>query len=136
GDKTRRPTKQLPTAEISPALKPDRPPVTRAAVPAHSIDGTKLWRRTLPDPNEERQSAIVCSHFSGRGEADPNALRRPILKPGQSRTDAMIMTLPSGRARDGARRPGSDASDVLIDPRILLIDDNQAIHEDIRKILD
>ena len=48
----------------------------------------------------------------------------------------MIMTLPSGRRRDGAVRPGSDASDVLIDPRILLIDDNQAIHEDIRKILD
>jgi CheY-like chemotaxis protein len=32
--------------------------------------------------------------------------------------------------------PGSDAADLLIDPRILLIDDNQAIHEDIRKILD
>jgi two-component system, NtrC family, sensor kinase len=43
------------------------------------------------------------------------------------------MTLPSGPGRD-EERPGSD--DLLIDPRILLIDDNQAIHEDIRKILE
>jgi CheY-like chemotaxis protein len=35
-----------------------------------------------------------------------------------------------------ADRSGSDTSDLLIDPRILLIDDNQAIHEDIRKILE
>ena len=33
-------------------------------------------------------------------------------------------------------RSGSDVNDLLIDPRILLIDDNQAIHEDIRKILE
>lgn len=45
------------------------------------------------------------------------------------------MTLLPGAGREGDR-PGSDTSDLLIDPRILLIDDNQAIHEDIRKILE
>jgi two-component system NtrC family sensor kinase len=45
------------------------------------------------------------------------------------------MSFTPGAGREG-QRPGPETSDVLIDPRILLIDDNQAIHEDIRKILE
>ena len=45
------------------------------------------------------------------------------------------MTDASGAGLHGDRS-GSDVNDLLIDPRILLIDDNQAIHEDIRKILE
>jgi two-component system NtrC family sensor kinase len=41
----------------------------------------------------------------------------------------------AGGDQDRRRAAGSPA-DVLIDPRILVVDDNEAIHEDIRKILD
>jgi two-component system NtrC family sensor kinase len=47
----------------------------------------------------------------------------------------MGMTLAPGAADDGDSS-STELSDVMIDPRILLIDDNQAIHEDIRKILE
>src|SRR5690348_16579723 len=41
---------------------------------------------------------------------------------------------PTGENQDEQRSAG-DPADVLMDPRILVIDDNEAIHEDVRKIL-
>src|SRR3954469_19634533 len=36
----------------------------------------------------------------------------------------------------GRRRTAGGPAEVLIDPRILVVDDNPAIHDDVRKILD
>jgi two-component system NtrC family sensor kinase len=42
---------------------------------------------------------------------------------------------PTGGEQDRRRSAGGPA-EVLIDPRILVVDDNEAIHDDVRKILD
>src|SRR3954468_8585584 len=42
---------------------------------------------------------------------------------------------PTGGDHEEQRTAGGPA-EVLIDPRILVVDDNQAIHDDVRKILD
>src|SRR4051812_15947774 len=42
---------------------------------------------------------------------------------------------PEAGENEGAPSDGESPSDVLMDPRILVIDDNEAIHEDVRKIL-
>jgi two-component system NtrC family sensor kinase len=49
--------------------------------------------------------------------------------------DPGMSAAPAGGDQDRRRAAGSPA-DVLIDPRILVVDDNEAIHDDIRKILD
>jgi CheY-like chemotaxis protein len=47
----------------------------------------------------------------------------------------MISSMGGTPDATGERR-GRGPADVLIDPRVLVVDDNQAIHDDVRKILD
>jgi two-component system, NtrC family, sensor kinase len=70
--------------------------------------------------------------------AEGRALSRAaaLLKGRSQSADSHSMThAPGSGERPVAPSGGESPADVLMDPRVLVIDDNEAIHEDVRKIL-